>query len=437
MQRFTLIRRIRATAALATVWFLTSAYGQQAVEAPRYLTLDQAQDQASRAINPMQRLGQLNVEAARQHRLGAQADYFPKIGGTFANLHFNKFMGQRVSVERPFAGTTVNLGVPLLGKDLTFTGVTVTQPITPLFKVRQAVNVARADERIARAKAGMAIAENSGAVERAYFALLIAQREEALARGKMRRVEGGHNIASLTPVALDVEKVQIDAIEARKDLVALSSKVNELAASLNELLGWPAGTRLQLEAPVPLMEDISFQQVADKAVATNAEVVEAEQTVVKARAATKLSKLDYVPEVAAVWGYDYNGNALPLLPRDFSYVGAIATWNIFDFGKREHTVKERNAQLGMAEAAVQLAKLKASAALKQSYSELVRSRQLVEIASQAQSTIHALAIKYNPDDPDLKASGAKLDIELLKADLEHREAYAKLLSMIDDAPQGR
>lgn len=435
MPRHTHPRYLAPVAALWTVLFVTSGECQQVgvpPDAPRFLTLDQAQDQASRAINPMHRLGQLSIEAAKQHRLAAQADYFPKVGASFANLHFNKFMGQEITVQRPFAGTTLTAGLPLLGKDLTFTAVNAFQPITPLFKVRQGVNVARADERIAKAKAGMAVAANSGAVEKAYFELLIAQREEMLVRSKLRKAEGGRAVASVTPVAMDVEKFQIDAVEARKELVDVSAKVNELTATLDGLLGLAPGTKLWLEAPAPLVETISFQQIADKAVATSADVVEAEQTVVKARAATKLAKLDYVPDVVAIWGYTYNADAIPLLPRDFSYVGAMATFNVFDFGKREHTVKERKAQLGMAEAALELTKLKASAAIKQSYSELLRSRQLVEIASQAQSTIQAITVKYNPDDPDLKASGAKLEIELLQADLEHRQAYATLLSMIGD-----
>jgi len=42
-------------------------------------------------------------------------------------------------------------------------------------------------------------------------------------------------------------------------------------------------------------------------------VVEAEQTAVKARAASVLSKLAYMPTVGAVSGFVYQ-NAVPLLP---------------------------------------------------------------------------------------------------------------------------
>jgi outer membrane protein TolC len=122
----------------------------------RRITLEQAQQTAS-AANPMAHIAQLQVEAARQHRLGTESDYFPKISSTLTNFHFNKFMGQEITIERPIAGGTVTAGLPLAGKDQTLVAVTAAQPITPLLKLREVVNIARADERLAMAKAGMPV----------------------------------------------------------------------------------------------------------------------------------------------------------------------------------------------------------------------------------------------------------------------------------------
>jgi outer membrane protein TolC len=431
-----------------TLLIVTSAAGQQfgtnlpgfrktpAAEGPKHLTLEQAQQQAAEASSPLARLGQLSVEAAKQHRLGAQADYFPKISATLSNVHFNKFMGEEIAVRRPIAGTTATVGIPLAGKDQTLAAVIVAQPITPLFKIHEAVNLARADERIARAKAGMSVSETASAVEKNYYSLLVAQRQLALAEASAKKLESGRMIASSTPVALDLGTPQADAMEPSKGVAEASGKVKQLTASLNELLGWSPDTELKLEPPSPLVENLTFKEAADQTVAANSDVIEAEQNVAKARAASKLSKLDYVPDVAAMWGYVYNGNALPALPRDFSFIGVMVSYNVFDFGKREHTVKERNAQVGMAEAALDLAKAKASGGLKQSYFELERSRRLSEMAHQMESTMHIIDVKYAPDDPDLKASRTKLEIEMLQADLEYRQAYAKVTSLMGNK-QGR
>jgi outer membrane protein TolC len=147
---------------------------------PRLITLQEAQQKAAPAdSNPMVRLGQLQVEVARQTRLGTQSSFFPQIGSAFDNLHFNKFMGEQLQVRRPIQGGTATIAVPLVGKDQTFVAVTATQPITPLFQLRELYKINLADERIARAKAGMPISETANKVEKAYYELLVAQRQLA------------------------------------------------------------------------------------------------------------------------------------------------------------------------------------------------------------------------------------------------------------------
>ena len=99
---------------------------------PHRITLEEAQQQAA-AANPMAHLAQLQVEAARQHRLGAESDYFPKLSSTLTNFHFNKFMGQEVTIQRPVAGGTVTAGLPLAGKDQRFLFCPGTSPLSGLW----------------------------------------------------------------------------------------------------------------------------------------------------------------------------------------------------------------------------------------------------------------------------------------------------------------
>lgn len=400
-----------------------------ASEGPRRITLEQAQQQAAAAGNPMARLAQLQVESARQHRLGAESDYFPKVSATFLNFHFNKFMGEEFTVERPIQGGTTTVQLPLVGKDQTLVAVTAAQPVTPLLKLHEVVNIARADERTAMAKAGMSV-DTASNVEKAYFGLLVAQRQLEVARTDADRLRNKRLIASNAPVGLPSHEE--DDVEVAKALAIASSKVNEFTASLDLLLGYPMDTELELVPPVTQMEEISLKKAADKAMAANPEVVEAEQTVVKAKAASRLSKLDYVPDVAVMGGYVYNGNAIPALPRDFSYIGIIGSYNVFDFGKREHTVKERNAQVSMAETALELTKAKVNAAVKNSYFEMDRSRQLSELAQRLSAAIPLEKVSYAKDNPELAMSRAKVEVEMLQADLSYRQALAQLKTLMGE-----
>ena len=185
--------------------------------------------------------------------------------------------------------------------------------------------------------------------------------------------------------------------------------------------------------PDPLVENISLQDVADKSSAPGLDVIEAEQTVVKARAAYTLSKLAYVPTVAAVGGYLFQ-NVIPLVPSNFGYGGVMASYNLFDFGKRERAVKEAHAQLGMAEIALQLTKAKTAANLKKSYFELDRTRQLSLMAQKMGSSMALLMnASSNPDSIAVNAARADLELEMLEADFAHRQAFAALSAQMGAA----
>jgi len=165
-------------------------------------------------------------------------------------------------------------------------------------------------------------------------------------------------------------------------------------------------------------------------VAANPEIVEAEQTAVKARAGSTLSKMAYFPSVAVVGGYT-DQNALNIvLPRSFTYIGLIATYTVFDFGKREHGVKEANAQAEAANLALQLTKAKTAAGVKSSYLELERSRQLVQLARRMASATRVVNAAYRSDDPEVESAQAKMEADMFRSELEYRQAYARLRSLM-------
>jgi outer membrane protein TolC len=397
----------------------------------RLITLQEAQEKAAPATNPMVRLGQLQVEVAHQTLLGTRSTFFPQIGSTFENMHFNKFMGERIAVTGPL-GNTRSAALPLAGEDQTLVAVTVTQPITPLFQLRELYKINLADERIARAKAGMPVSETASRVETTYYELLVAQRQQAFAKLKATETENKWLVASNSVVPVASGRDDEELIENSNALAIATSKVQELTASLNEMLGWAPDTELQLVPPDPRFEAISLQEATDKALAVNPEVIEAEQTVVKARSAATIQKLAYVPTVAVMGGYAYNNEAIPLLPRDFSFIGIVATYNVFDFGKREHTIKGANAQAEMAEIALQLTKAKVAASVKASHFELQRSRQLSELTRRLDSAVQLQTASYEENSAEMLAKKAKIEAAMFQSDLDYRQALTRLKTLMGE-----
>jgi outer membrane protein TolC len=400
---------------------------------PERVTLEQVKQQsANRVVAPLAYLNQLSIEAARQHRLGVEADYFPKFGATFLNLHTTDFLGQIVQVRRPLMGTLTEVPIQIINQNQTVAALTFVQPITPLFAVRQAVRIARADERIAKAKAAASVSKASldKEVEETYFKLLIAQRQLTSAEWKLRNTGSRTLYASTSGDLIGVSGQESGAMEARKAVETAASTARELTANLNHIMGWPVDTELELAVPSPLVENISLRDVSDKSTAANASLVEAEETVVKARAAASISKMAYFPVVAAVAGYMFQ-NTLPAVSSNFGYGGVMASYTLFDFGKREHAVKEARAQLGMAETALQLTKAKLAADVTKSYFELERSRQLNRVAQKmGASAALLMKVSSNSESLEVRAARADVEIEMLEADFAHRQAFNRLKALL-------
>jgi outer membrane protein len=395
----------------------------------RRVTLQQAQQMAAAATNPLVRLGQLQVEAAEQHRRGVRSNYFPNVSTSAYGLRLSTFPGDALTVQRPLAGSFVSVPVNIIEQTQFAAYVGAVQPITPLFAVRQLVKIARADENIARAKAGMPVTEQASVVEKNFFDLLIAERELISAGSEARKVQAKWMAVNDSGTA-GISEQQADSFGAAKSLLLAASRVRELTASLNDLLGLPAETRLELVPPDPLVENLSLNEATANATSGSAEVIEAEQTAIKAHAGSKLAKMEYFPSIAVIGGWTHQDVINAVLKENFGYIGVVGTYTLFNFGKRESGVREARAQAEAADLGVQLTKAKVAGAVKTGYLRLERSRQLYQLARRIVSSARVVGASYQPDDEDMDPARAKLEAELFRADLEYRQAYAQMKNLI-------
>ena len=228
---------------------------------------------------------------------------------------------------------------------------------------------------------------------------------------------------------------QTDALRVERTQTAVAGEVARLTAALIGLLGLGPDTRLELDPPAPLVENLTLKDALAQAQASpSLEVVEAEQTAVKARSAANLARFAYVPGVAIIGGYVHQ-DALSdtVLPENFAYVGVIATYTLFDSLKRERAVKEAAAQQQAADLGVQLTKAKAAAAVKSAYMELERSRDAYHFARQMLSASRT-GVRLVSNSDNAEASRARAEADVFRAEQRYREAYAALTLIADGQP---
>jgi outer membrane protein TolC len=398
----------------------------------RRITLADAQQLAQAANDQLARLGQLQMEAARQHRLGVTSMYFPSVTTQVLNLHLNETPGQLLSFQRPLTGALIGVPVGVVAKDQTTVNVVATQPITQLFAVQQLVKIAQADENIARAKTGMAVTAITRQVEKNFFDLLVAERELTAAASDARIVRTSWATVGEAGL-LGTAAQQTDALRVERTQAAVAGEVATLTATLNGLLGLAPDTRLELVPPAPLVEHLTLKDALARAQASpSLEVVEAEQTAAKAHSAAWLAKFAYVPGVAILGGYVHQ-DALSdiVLPESFAYVGVVATYTLFDSLKRERAVKEASAQERAAALGVELTRAKSVATVKSAYIELERSRDAYHFARQMLSASRT-GVRLVSNSENAEAGRARAEADVFRAEKRYREAYTALTSLIAD-----
>jgi len=230
----------------------------------RRITLADAQQLAQAATDPLVRLGRLQVEAAEEHRKGVRSMYFPSISTQFFALHLTAEPGEILSFQRPLTGALISVPITAVFQNQNAVNVVATQPITQLWSIRQLVKIARADENIARAKAGMPVTAVARQVEKNFFELLVADREFAAADSSASsRREGWLTVGDSGPSGTATQRA--DVLRAETSASLLASKMATLTASLNGLLGLAPDTRLELVAPAPLLENVTLKDALAQA----------------------------------------------------------------------------------------------------------------------------------------------------------------------------
>jgi outer membrane protein TolC len=397
------------------------------------ITLEQARERVL-SNSKLLELAAMNIQGKESATRAVFADYFPKILGDIGYLHFDRPLGTVVTVPG------FNIAGPAGASLLSTPGNTVTanvfeensytstlmaaQPITALLKVRQGVKIARADEQIAQAQLEQGARALAAGVDQLYWGLVAAQRIRA---GTLVAVAGAEQLAKLGTV-----EARSALLEARQGLQAVENQIADLEAQLNSLLDQPACTKLEVvEPPFPPPPVSCGDEAVALALQASPEVREAQQNVVKAQAATAAAKVDYLPNVAVIGGYA-NQNFASYIQPNFGYVGVTGTWTLFEWGKRKHTVRERETLIAMAALKVRQVEdevrdkaLKAFREFQEDRAALTLAEQKVELRKEAEKEARAPADRFAAAKARMEA-----EVDLVKADLAYRIAHVKLMALL-------
>ena len=413
---------------------------------PRTLTLQQALA-AAQESNAGLRAVRDRVEEAQRRSSVMFSNFLPRVSTTAVYLGSDNSRG--IVVPAGALGTVPGLGrfpraetnIPQGGSDIGLAMTMVQQPVTQVFKIRQGLGVARADEGLSRAELRRTEQAVSVGVLKAYAGVLIASRRRDLARARAATATirtGTQAAAVQAGMATNIVSLEarFRALQARQDLLEAENDYTDLSYALADAIGLPGNTPLALEVPVPSAEPLdALDAYVASGMRANPDILEAESLVSKATHGVGAARADYIPDLG-IFGSHFLQTSLPFLPRNTLFFGAMGTINLLDFGARKNTLAERNAQLNAANRNLERVRGKVRGEVEAAYRKLARAYEMAEVAQEALALRdEALRLRnasmgagYGVPAEQSEASADQLEARLnvLRVDMGYRIARAEL-----------
>jgi|HubBroStandDraft_6_1064221.scaffolds.fasta_scaffold17330_1 outer membrane protein TolC len=438
---------------LAIGGFAVLSVVQTAAAETRHLTLTEAVHLAV-SQNRALKIARLKITENEQKKAGERSAYFPSITNQSNVLHITEL--QNIVIPAGALGTAAGALIPAQGtplqqgqKTLFSSGTMISQPLTQLIRIHAANQIAKAEVAVSRDDLKKAENQVALQVHTLYFGILIARLQKQAA--EQQTTYAGENLRENEDDVRNGNALKVAAIQGRAGLLESQQAVltaelqlSDLNTELDDLLGLPLDTQLELDPAVPnSFEQRPREEYLRAAWSENPEIQAAEEAVRKARSGVTSAKSAYLPDITAYARQSYQ-DGVPFFVRNFGTFGVNLTWDVFDFGKRRAGVREHEAELAEAEENLQRLKEAVAVGVERSYNKMERAKNMVVVATQVvklrqesqrlaeNQLTHGLVLASDPQ--QATAATYKAQADYLQASLGHLLAWAELEETVGRTP---
>src|SRR5216684_3230090 len=341
--------RLSAMTCVLLAAFCQLPFANAQTNAGTVLTLDEALHLA-RSNN--RDLKQYGFDLTRQgEALGeATTHFYPRLDTSvlaaqlLAPLDFTIKPGQlgTFPATGPIPESNTNLHTP--ARPIAIASVTATQPLTQLFRIRLIVSEQRLKVDAARLSFDEREQKLTDEVRQVYFEVLQSQSQHESQESMVRYLK---ELQQLTErrfeqqAALEADNLSVKAELAKAvyQLTTIEDTLADCKESLNHLLGRNLQTEYSVESlPTTLPEEEDLTAARAVALDHRPEMKQAAIRVSQAKLETKIEKTHYIPDIAVQASYLTTAN-ISFLPQNVGSVGALLTWQPWDWGRKHHNVQ--------------------------------------------------------------------------------------------------
>jgi len=314
------------------------------------LTLEEAL-QLARSHNRDLKVSGLDVGKQRETLGEAKTHLYPRFDTSvlgaqlLAPLDFTIKKGQlgSFSATGPIPGSNTDLHTP--ARPIAIASVTATQPLTQLIRIHLFV----AEQQLIVDASQLSLSEREQKliddVRQSYYQVLQSQIQYESQQSVVKYLE---ELLQLTDrrfsqhAALEADRlgVKAEVAKATYQLTTIEDALLDRKEVLNHLLGRSLQTEFTVE-PVPTTLPEQDDLFAARAIALEhrPEIKLAANRVRQAQLATKSEKTHYIPDVSIQASYFTPAN-INFLPQNIGAVGALLTWQPWDWGEKRHKVQQ-------------------------------------------------------------------------------------------------
>jgi outer membrane protein TolC len=340
-------------------------------------------------------LAKLAADESREKRGIAQASYYPHITNESNALYLTDLEG--VVIPAGTFGSPASTGL-IPNKTLTIdqgaqdaflSGTGLVQPITQFFKIHAGSKAAEADVKTAEITEKDTENSISLLVHKLYFAILTAEAQLSAAKQSVAAaaiVEQESIRAVADGRSLEVVTLESHAslLDQQQSVLKVQLSLDDLTLQLDDALGLPLGTKLILDPNVDADSPTlpSRSEAIAMARDRNPKVLEAQQSVEKAKAGLAAARAAYIPDISGLARYSYQ-SGVPFLVHNFGTFGGTLSYDLFDGGAREFKLKQAKIQLEMARTQLDQTEADVAIEISAAYDQVDELHQLVAVASEA------------------------------------------------------
>jgi outer membrane protein TolC len=314
------------------------------------LTLDEALLWARSKNRDLKQFG-LDVGKQREALAEAKTHLYPRfdtsvlVAQLLAPLDFTIRKGQFGTFPGtgPIPGSNTDLHTP--ARPIAIASATATQPLTQLIRIHLSI----ADQRLKVDAAQLSFDQReqklTDDVRQSYYQVLQSQIQYESQQSMVKYLE---ELLQLTDRRVDQQaalkadrlSVKAELAKATYQLTMIEDTLADSKEALNHLLGRSVQTEFAVEpvpATFPEQEDLSAARAT--ALEHRPEVKLVANRVRQAELSTKSEKSHYIPDIAIQASYFSPAN-INFLPQNIGSVGALLTWQPWDWEEKRHKVRQ-------------------------------------------------------------------------------------------------